>query len=63
VRPSTFSLDLHPDKTCLIEFGRYAAEPCSVKGLPKLETFDFLGFTHICAKTADGRFLLMRHTM
>jgi RNA-directed DNA polymerase len=34
-----------------------------VKGLGKPETFDFLGFTHICAKTGDGRFLLMRHTM
>ena len=62
-RLAAFSLDLHPDKTRLIEFGRFAAERRSVKGLPKPETFDFLGFTHICAKMDDGRFLLMRHTM
>lgn len=62
-RLAAFSLDLHPDKTRLIEFGRFAAQRRSVKGLPKPETFDFLGFTHICAKMDDGRFLLMRHTM
>jgi group II intron reverse transcriptase/maturase len=62
-RLAAFSLDLHPDKTRLIEFGRFAAERRSSKGLSKPETFDFLGFTHICAKAEDGRFLLVRHTM
>jgi RNA-directed DNA polymerase len=54
-RLASFSLDLHPDKTRLIEFGRFAAQRRSAKGLPKPETFDFLGFTHICGESADGR--------
>ncbi len=62
-RLAAFGLDLHPDKTRLIEFGRFAVARRAAKGLGKPETFDFLGFTHICAKSADGRFLLMRHTM
>jgi hypothetical protein len=62
-RLASFSLDLHPDKTRLIEFGRFAAQRRSAKGLPKPETFDFLGFTHICAEAGGGRFLLVRHTM
>ena len=62
-RLAAFSLDLHPDKTRLIEFGRHAAQRRSVKGLAKPETFDFLGFTHICGKTGNGWFLLVRHTM
>ena len=62
-RLAAFSLDLHPDKTRLIEFGRHAAQRRLVKGLPKPETFDFLGFTHICGKTGSGWFLLVRHTM
>src|ERR1700758_67970 len=62
-RLASFSLDLHPDKTRLIEFGRFAAQRRSARGLPKPETFDFLGFTHICARAGDGRFLLVRHTM
>jgi len=62
-RLAAFGLDLHPDKTRLSEFGRFAVQRRSVKGLGKPETFDFLGFTHICAKARDGRFLLMRHTM
>jgi hypothetical protein len=56
-------LDLHPDKTRLIEFGRFAVQRRSSKGLSKPETFDFLGFTHICAKTEEGRFLVVRQTM
>ena len=49
-RFAKFGLELHPDKTRLIEFGRYAAERRRARGLGKPETFDFLGFTHICAK-------------
>ncbi len=58
-----FSLELHPDKTRLIEFGRYAAERRSKRGLSKPETFDFLGFTHICGKARSGRYLLVRKTI
>jgi hypothetical protein len=43
-----FGLELHPDKTRLIEFGRYAAERRKKRGAGKPETFNFLGFTHIC---------------
>ena len=62
-RLATFGLALHPDKTRLIEFGRFAAQRRSVKGLRKPETFDFLGFTHICGKRQDGKFILVRHTI
>jgi RNA-directed DNA polymerase len=46
-----FSLSLHPEKTRLIEFGRYAAERRARRGLGKPETFTFLGFTFICGKS------------
>lgn len=62
-RLATFGLDLHPEKTRLIEFGRFAAPRRSVKGLGKPETFDFLGFTHICGKRQDGKFILVRQTI
>jgi len=62
-RLAKFNLELHPDKTRLIEFGRFAAQHRSERGLPKPETFDFLGFTHICGKTRDGRFWLRRITI
>jgi RNA-directed DNA polymerase len=58
-----FSLELHPEKTRLLEFGRYAAENRKRRGLGKPETFDFLGFTHICGKTSKGRFLVVRQTI
>jgi len=58
-----FGLDLHEDKTRLIQFGRFAAERRAERGLGKPETFDFLGLTHICAKTRDGRFFLKRITI
>jgi hypothetical protein len=45
-----FSLELHPEKTRLIEFGRYAASDRQLRKLGKPETFDFLGLTHICGK-------------
>lgn len=57
-----FSLELHPEKTRLIEFGRYAAERRRERNEGKPETFNFLGFTHICGKTKKGNFQLARRT-
>jgi RNA-directed DNA polymerase len=62
-RFAEFGLELHPTKTRLIEFGRFAAQHRSESGLGKPATFDFLGFTHICGKTQDGRFWLRRTTI
>jgi RNA-directed DNA polymerase len=62
-RFAQFGLELHPDKTRLIEFGRYAIERRAERRLGKPETFDFLGFTHICARDKDGRFWLKRITV
>ena len=62
-RFAKFNLELHPDKTRLIEFGRYAASNREERGLGKPETFDFLGLTHICGKTRKGRFWLRRITV
>jgi hypothetical protein len=61
-RFAKFGLELHPDKTRLIEFGRYAAERRRARGLGKPETFTFLGFTHICATGRQGRFWVRRKT-
>ena len=61
-RLAQFALSLHPDKTRLIEFGRFAAPSRARRGQRKPETFNFLGFTHICGTTRTGRFLLHRHT-
>jgi group II intron reverse transcriptase/maturase len=55
-----FSLSLHPDKTRVIEFGRFAAQNCKKRGLAKPETFTFLGFVLICGTTRNGKFLLRR---
>jgi hypothetical protein len=63
IRLAKFSLELHPEKTRLIEFGRYAVPNFQRQQLGKPETFSFLGFRHICAKTRNGKFLLMRTTM
>ena len=57
-----FALSLHPDKTRLIEFGRHAATRRAQRGLGKPETFNFLGFTLICSKSRQSRFLLKRRT-
>src|SRR5246127_2086760 len=57
-----FKLSLHPDKTRLIEFGRFAATKRSRRGLGKPESFVFLGFTFICGKSQQGRFLLKRRS-
>ena len=59
-----FGLELHPDKTRLIEFGRYAAERRKKRGKGKPETFNFLGFTHICGKNhKTGYFTVLRQTI
>ena len=59
-----FGLELHPEKTRLIEFGRYAAERRAQRGEGKPETFNFLGFTHICGKNhKTGYFMVLRITM
>ena len=62
-RMEKFQLELHPEKTRLIEFGRHAAKNRKRAGLGKPETFDFLGFTHICGKTKKGRFMVLRQTI
>ena len=61
-RFAEFSLELHPEKTRLIEFGRYAVPRRKARGEGKPETFSFLGFTHICAVTRRGRFWVRRVT-
>ena len=61
-RLQKFSLSLHPDKTRLIEFGRFAAANRKRRGLGKPETFNFLGFTFVCGKSLRGRFLLKRRS-
>jgi group II intron reverse transcriptase/maturase len=61
-RLGTFALSLHPEKTRLIEFGRFAAERRKRRGLGKPETFNFLGFTFICGKTRSGKFQIQRKT-
>jgi RNA-directed DNA polymerase len=59
-----FALELHPDKTRLISFGLFAAQRRAERGLKgRPETFNFLGFTHICGRTRSGKFLLVRRTM
>ncbi len=62
-RFSKFNLELHPDKTRLIEFGRNAARVRAARGDGKPETFDFLGFTHMCGKNKSGGFWLRRKTI
>lgn len=62
-RMGKFGLELHPDKTRLIEFGRFAKANRLKRGEGKPETFDFLGFTHSCSKTKNGRFFIRRKTI
>jgi group II intron reverse transcriptase/maturase len=62
LRFEQFSLALHPDKTRLLEFGRYAAANRMQRGLGKPETFTFLGFIFICGKSRRGAFQLQRKT-
>ena len=63
-RLQKFGLELHPDKTRLIEFGRFAAERRKKRGEGSPETFNFLGFTHICGTNhKTGNFALHRKTI
>lgn len=62
-RFAKFGLELHPEKTRLIEFGRFAAENRRRRGQGKPESFDFLGFTHSCSKSRKGWFTVLRQTM
>lgn len=61
-RLEAFSLELHPDKTRLLEFGRYAAVNRQSRGLGRPETFTFLGFIFICGRSRRGAFQLQRKT-
>lgn len=58
-----FALELHPDKTRIIEFGRFAIQNRQARGLRRPETFAFLGFTHICGRDRRGGFIIRRHTI
>jgi RNA-directed DNA polymerase len=62
-RLAKFCLELAPEKTRLIQFGRFAVQQRQQRGLRKPETFDFLGFKHVCSKTQNGRFMLKRITI
>ena len=62
-RLAKFGLELHPDKTRRIEFGRFAEENRKRRGEGKPETFDFLGFTHLSGKNGLGRFTVRRTTI
>lgn len=62
-RFAKFGLELHPEKTRLVEFGRWAERDRQRRGQGKPETFNFLGFTHSCTKTRKGRFAVLRQTM
>lgn len=62
-RLAKFGLMLHPQKTRLIEFGRYAEQQRKKHGLGRPEIFDFLGFTHCCSKTGSGGLKILRLTI
>jgi group II intron reverse transcriptase/maturase len=61
-RLAKFGLELHPEKTRVIRFGRYARKDCVRDGRKRPETFDFLGFTHIAGEARQGGFQLQRRT-
>ena len=61
-RFAKYGLSLHPEKTRLLEFGRYAAQHAAQRG-EKPATFDFLGFTHLCARSRRGYFTIHVRTM
>jgi group II intron reverse transcriptase/maturase len=63
VRMAKFGLTLHPDKTRLLEFGRFADERRRRRGAGRPEPFDFLGFTHYCGRTRRGHFVVKRRSM
>ena len=61
-RLGKFNLELEPSKSRLIEFGRFAENNRKKRGEGKPETFDFLGFTHYCSKSRNGKFRMKRRT-
>ena len=62
-RLAQFGLAMHEEKTRLVEFGRFAIENRQERGEGKPATFDFLGFTHICARKRNGGFTIYRKTI
>jgi hypothetical protein len=62
-RLKKFNLELSEEKTRLIEFGRFAETNRAERGAGKPETFNFLGFVHICGRTREGKFCVLRKTM
>jgi RNA-directed DNA polymerase len=62
-RLEAFALEVHPEKTRMIEFGRFAHENRRPRGQGKPETFAFLGLTHIFGRSREGRRLIRRHTI
>ncbi len=62
-RLAKFGLEMHAEKTRLIEFGRFAIKGRQERGEGKPETFDFLGFTHICSRNKNGHFKIYRKTI
>jgi RNA-directed DNA polymerase len=63
-RLAQFKLELHPEKTRLISFGRFAYSRRKERKLPGApQTFNFLGLTHCCSSALSGKFMLVRHTM
>jgi group II intron reverse transcriptase/maturase len=62
-RLAKFGLEIHPEKTRLIAFGRFAASDCRKRGKGKPETFAFLGFTHYCGRNSKGHFVVWRRTV
>jgi RNA-directed DNA polymerase len=62
-RLAKFDLEMHEGKTRLVEFGRFAMSNRKERGEGKPETFDFLGFTHICDRKKNGRFTIYRKTI
>ncbi len=62
-RLGKFGLELHLGKTRILEFGRFARENRNRHGEGKSETFNFLGFTHVCSETQKGMFTVLRKTM
>ncbi len=62
-RLQQFKLELHPEKTRLVQFGKLAADFRKKDGKGRPETFDFLGFTHLCGRSKRGKFLLVRRTI
>jgi hypothetical protein len=62
-RVQAFALELHPEKTRLIRFGRFARQQRAERDERRPETFNFLGFTHVCGENRRGNFTLVRRTM